>query len=276
LFISLLLLSLGALARIPISPEPAPQPVVRVALVSEQSSIAPGQELWAGVMFHLNSGWHIYWLNPGDSGEPPTVQWHLPAGFRAGQLLWPVPKRLQSFSAIDYGYEDQVLLMVPVRTPADLRPGDNVNIQATVQWVVCREVCIPGRQEVALALPIQHSAAPQSSELFEATRKQLPQPLPPGWRLSALSEKEDFVLSIRAGHAIERATFFPLVPEQIEDAAPQEVSPFAQGVRLKLRKSDRLLKPIANLKGLLALPSGKTYVIDVPVQAQSTVKRKSS
>jgi thiol:disulfide interchange protein DsbD len=274
LFISLLLLSLVAFARIPVSPEAGPPPVVRVALVSEPSSIAPGQEFWAGVKFHLNPGWHIYWLNPGDSGEPPTVQWHLPAGFRAGELAWPVPKRLQSFSAIDYGYEDDVLFMVPVRTPADLRPGDNVNIQATVKWVVCREVCIPGRQEVALAVPTTRTAAPQSSELFEAARRQLPQPLPPGWRISALSEKKHFVLSIRTGHVIERATFFPLVPEQIEDAAPQEVSPFAQGVRLRLRKSDRLVKPTADLKGLLALPSGKAYVIDAPVRAQSTVKRK--
>jgi thiol:disulfide interchange protein DsbD len=276
LFISLLLLSLVAFARIPVSPEAGPPPVVRVALVSEPSSIAPGQEFWAGVKFHLNPGWHIYWLNPGDSGEPPTVQWHLPAGFHAGQLQWPVPKRLQSFSAIDYGYEDDVLLMVPVRTPADLRLGDSVNIQATVKWVVCREICIPGHQDLALALPIQRTAARQSSELFEATRKQLPQSLPPGWRISALAEKEHFVLSIRAGHLIERATFFPLVPGQIEDAAPQGVSPLAQGVRLKLRKSDRLLKPIANLKGLLALPSGKAYVIDAPVRTQSTVKRKSS
>lgn len=59
----------------------------RTELIAEKDFIEPGQDSWVGLHFELESGWHIYWINPGDSGEPPRVQWHLPAGFQAGLSL---------------------------------------------------------------------------------------------------------------------------------------------------------------------------------------------
>ena len=269
-----LLLAFSVLAQ---AQSPAQLPsadVIRVALVGEQDYVAPGQGFWVGVRFNLDKGWHIYWINPGDSGEPPSVQWRLPSGFRADELRWPHPERLVSKYSTDYGYADQMLLLAFIHTPANLAPGAKVDLGGTVKWVVCREVCIPGKTDVALSLPVKRGAPPQPSTLFDDARRRIPEPAPAHWRIRARAEKDDFVLSIETGRPIAQATFFPLQPEQVENAAPQAASAFPGGVRLRLKKSGHLLKPIANLKGVIVFPSGKAYVIDAPVTANKDSKAK--
>ncbi|MDP9267986.1 MAG: hypothetical protein M3P27_06620 [Acidobacteriota bacterium] len=251
--------------------------MIRVALVGERDSIAPGQRSWVGVQFHLDKGWHIYWINPGDSGDPPRVEWRLPPGFQAGPLQWPHPERLVSKYAVDYGYADQMLLLAPIRAPANLAPGGKAEIAATVKWVVCREVCIPGKTDVALPLPIKQRPAspPPPNKAFEAARKRIPERPPAGWVTRARVEKDEFVLTIDTGQPIVESAFlplqfFPLQARQIENAAPQAASALPRGVELRLKKSEQLLRPIATLKGVIVLPSGKAYVIDAPVTTART------
>jgi thiol:disulfide interchange protein DsbD len=258
---------------------PAQQPspnVIHVALVSEQDSMAPGQEFWVGVRFQLEKGWHVYWINPGDSGEPPHIQWRLPAGFQAGESRWPHPERLVTKYSTDYGYADQMLLLAPIRAPGNLSPGSKAEIAATVKWVVCREVCIPGKTELALSLPVRRGAGPASNSMFSEARKKIPVPAPAAWRVRARSEKDDFVLTLETGQPIAQATFFPLQEQQVENAAPQRATVQPRGVRLRLKKSEHLLKPIASLKGVIVLPSGRAYVIDAPVSGARNSKTKKS
>src|SRR6476620_3363842 len=90
----------------------------RVELAARQASVNPGSDLQLGVHFILEPGWHIYWINPGDSGQPPSFEWQLPPGFTAGEIQWPRPERMQSSAELaDYGYHDDVLLMVPIHGP---------------------------------------------------------------------------------------------------------------------------------------------------------------
>ena len=69
-------------------------PHVNVSLVSEFASLQPGKPAWVGLRFQLEKGWHVYWANPGDSGEPPKVEWQLPPGFKAGDLQFPFPHQI--------------------------------------------------------------------------------------------------------------------------------------------------------------------------------------
>ena len=70
-----------------------PTPKGQVNLVSSAETVVPGQPLDVAFHFQLAEGWHIYWQNSGDSGQPPRVDWSLPSGFQAGGLRYPVPKR---------------------------------------------------------------------------------------------------------------------------------------------------------------------------------------
>jgi thiol:disulfide interchange protein DsbD len=238
-----------------------------IELVVETASIQPGHSFNAGLNFHLEPGWHIYWINPGDAGEPPRVTWRLPTGISARPISWPVPKALPAFSDMDFGYQDQVLLLVPMMASAGVGVAPT-DIAADVKLIVCREVCIPGKAQVELSVPVTSRAgAPNLSvlELFNAAKKQLPRSTPSAWKFKAAGQKDSFRLTGALGHPIKKAFFFPLESSQIENAAPQMVQPTTTGFAMTLKKSAQLLKPIGYLKGVL-LVEGTAYAITAPVQ----------
>ncbi len=267
-------------------------------LIARTPSIAPGQKLDLGLRFQLDKGWHIYWVNPGDSGEPPRVEWQLPAGLTAGPIEWPTPRRFESGTIVDYGYEDAVLLIVPLRVEANPRTQQPIRIDAKVKLLVCsHEMCVPGKAKLSLTLPIKsppmlnvhnnivRKQDVENEHLFAAASQSLPRPAPGNWKLSAADGNDSFVLSVNPGREIAarkitQAIFFPLAESQIENAMPQKLQPTAAGFRLTLRKSDRLLKPIARLQGVLVYSadhsdSKESYIIDVPISKSSAARSSS-
>jgi len=239
-----------------------------VDLVADVTSVQPGRPFWVGLHFRLESGWHIYWINPGDSGEPPRVKWDLPTGFAAGPLQWPAPRRIEDHSLIDYGYQNEVLLPVKIKPPAAIGTNSGIAINTTVNWLVCREICVPGRAMLSLTLPVQKGTpAPPSSlhSLFVKTRAAVPPAAPTAWKVTAGLEQRAFVLNVEMGKRQTEATFFPLEANQIENAAPQKVNPSARGFRLEMVKSDQLIKTPARLTGVLELTAGQGYFIEAPV-----------
>jgi DsbC/DsbD-like thiol-disulfide interchange protein len=248
--------------------QPSP-PHARAELLAKNAAAQPGAELEVGIRFSLEPGWHIYWINPGDSGQPPSLKWQLPAGFSAGEIEWPRPERMQPAAQLtDYGYHGDVLLPVMLRVPAGAAAGSTVQINADAKWLVCREVCIPEKAQLHLTLPVAARAqeSRDAAALFAKTEKLLPKAMPHTWKARAKSEKDDFVLSISAGRPISKAEFFPLDPDQIDNPAPQKLQPLPAGLKLTLKKSDLLTKPITVLRGVLALPDGIAYRIEAPVQ----------
>jgi DsbC/DsbD-like thiol-disulfide interchange protein len=277
-------------------------------LIASRPSIAPGQKLDLGLRFQLDEGWNIYWINPGDSGEPPRVEWQLPAGLTAGAIEWPTPRRFESGTIVDYGYENAVLLIVPLQAEANLPTQQPIRIDAKVRLLVCsHEMCIPGKAELTLTLPsksppmlnvhnnVMRKQDAENEHLFADTGESLPRPAPENWKFSAADANDSFVLSVNLGREIAareitQAIFFPQTESQIENAAPQKLQPTPIGFGLTLKKSDRLLKPIARLQGVLVFTadhpdsnhpdptrpdSNQSYIIDVPI-SESGAARSSS
>jgi|SRR5882672_1116009 len=239
-----------------------------VDLIAENQWIAPGRQAYFGLNFHLEKGWHIYWVNPGDSGQPPRVEWHLPEGLNSGEIDWPAPRRLGTSSIVDFGYEDAVMLLVPVRASSTLPTNQAVQLGAQLRVLICREICIPGKAQISLTLPIK-SMPPEvdarTRDLFTAARKSLPQREPGDWEFKVSDEKDSFILTAKLGRQTTQATFFPLEESLIDNSSAQKVVTVATGFQLTLRKSDQLLKPIKRLKGVLELSANEAYVIDVAV-----------
>lgn len=246
-----------------------------VELLSREASAVPGSEVLLGLHFVLESGWHIYWINPGDSGQPPAVNWHLPAGFTAGEIQWPRPERMQSSPTLaDYGYHGDVLLPVKLKVPSNATAGEVAKLAVEAKWLICREVCLPDRAQLKLVMPITPSAAvnPSTAQLFARAERLLPRPTPKSWKVTAKARKEDFLLSIDAGKPLARAEFFPLEPGQIDNAAPQKLQPTAWGARIAMKKSDLLLKPVSRLRGVLVLAGAQSYQFEAPVQTLAALK----
>src|SRR5688572_10776715 len=71
----------------------------------------PGKALTVALRLKSIPHWHTYWRNPGDSGQPTTIQWKLPQVWEAGAFQWPAPTRLPAGPLMNFGYEEEVLLL---------------------------------------------------------------------------------------------------------------------------------------------------------------------
>jgi len=249
-----------------------PIPHGTLELIAENQWVAPGHTLNLGLHFQLEKGWHVYWVNPGDS---PRLTWHLPPGITVGTMEWPTPRRLGTATIADFGYEDAVTLIVPIQAAASLPAKQPAQLAADVKVLVCREMCIPGKAQISLTLPIKSQPSPpdtSTSSLFAVARKALPQPAPRNWKFSLTDTKDSFVLSANIGRQITQAVFFPVAESQIDNAAQQKLEPEPAGFTVTLRKSDQLLRPIERLKGVLVLSADQSFSIDVPLTKSNAAK----
>ncbi len=228
----------------------------------------PGRTVWIGLLFDLDKGWHTYWVNPGDAGAPPRVQWELPSGFRAGDIRWPVPTRLATGTLVDYGYEGRVMLAIPLQIPASYNPGAPATLAADVRYMVCREVCIPARAHPTLTIPSRSGPTADAAvrrELFAKARDQWPKAMPTGWKAQATDQGDHLVLSIETGSRESQAVFFPLRENEIDNASSQTVTPTNCGVQISLNKSGRLTGAISVLHGVVVLAPSRIIEIAAPV-----------
>jgi thiol:disulfide interchange protein DsbD len=245
----------------------APVPHGTVTLISENSALSPQGQNWLGLHIVLEPGWHTYWVNPGDAGIKPKIAWKLPAGFQAGETAWPVPQRLPVDKLIDYGYEKDVTLLVPVRAMGNAATASAAEVAAQISIAVCKELCIPGKAAVSISLPVKANAgvpAAQNAAIFAAARNRLPKMLPAASKVTVADGKGEFVLTADLGKQGGKAMFFPLEEGQVDNVAAQKAEPSPKGVRLHLKKSADLNMPIARLKGVLDL-DGVAYQIDAAV-----------
>lgn len=253
----LLLFLLPLLA--PSLPAAASPQQVKVELLAEQASVQPGGIINVGVRFKIKKGWHLYWQNPGDSGQPPSITWSLPDDFTVGEIQWPNPQRLPGSKLADYGYKNEFLLIVPLKAPEKLKPGHMVRLSAKVRWLVCQEICLPGDAQVNLRVPVRKRVPSPNSHneyIFKTGRKKLPSDLPEGWHLYATLGAKDFRLAVETGSTLSKgasAVFFPLHPNTIENAAPQVFNPAGTSFSLSLKRSDQLAADVKNLEGLLVV-----------------------
>ena len=149
---------------------------VRAELVAHApQGAAPGQALWVGLKIVHQPHWHTYWKNAGDSGLPTTLEWTLPAGVTAGEIAWPAPKSIAIGTLTNYGYEDTVLLPVPLALGPNFRAGlsGDLEIKLKASWLVCRQECIPQDGSFVLRVPVLGSVALNGAD-FDTARATAP------------------------------------------------------------------------------------------------------
>lgn len=148
---------------------------VMTSMVADISSLESDRTFRLGIMFKMKPGWHIYWKNPGDSGLPTRVEYKLPENYLQGELLWPLPERFtRSGNITDYGYEDRVLLWKNIKVPDSYTPGTEIPVTANVNWVSCKEVCIPGNRKIKSVILPGNSRGINNRDLFDKWQKRLP------------------------------------------------------------------------------------------------------
>ncbi|MEI6081341.1 MAG: thioredoxin family protein [Verrucomicrobiota bacterium] len=115
--------------------------------------IQAGKPFTATVVLDLQPGFHTYWQYPGDSGLAPKVTWHLPEGWKAGPIEFAIPHQFsESGDMIVYGYEKQQLLRAVITPPKELPRNQTFEIKASLTWLACKELCVPGSADVELGV----------------------------------------------------------------------------------------------------------------------------
>ncbi|QHS51559.1 protein-disulfide reductase DsbD [Edaphobacter sp. 12200R-103] len=271
----------SAHAQIKVVGDGGPGPVkaqhLTVEMVSLAPSIAPGGTLDAGLVITLEDKWHVYWINAGDSGEPPHIKWTLPTGITAGKMQFPIPSRLPLGPLMDFGYEDEVAFPVKLTAAKNLKPGP-VHLDARVDWLVCREVCIPGKAHLGLNLTVdpKATATPQLVGALGEALGRIPKPLDPGMKASVTGGKSEFVLDLITGDKITDAEFYPYDQQLIENAGEQTVEPLNNGVRLRVPRSTETPKLPKQLRGVVKLDDETAFDVSAPVVAGEVPRRPGS
>ena len=239
---------------------------VHVQLVFRKAQLFPGAGDLGGLYFKLEPGWHVYWKNPGDAGEPPHIHWTLPEGVTAEPLQFTAPKRLPLGPLMDYGYENEALFPFRLVIAKSVKPG-TVVLHAKVDWLVCRGSCIPGKadleitQKILATVPVIEPDDGPGAGIWKRLAVLLPDALPSGDRVLFQPTKEGFRLTVETGQRELSATFFPEDQDILDNPAPQKITPTTNGLILDLKKDSNLFANPTQLKGVLELSGGRAYEI---------------
>ncbi len=132
---------------------------IAAALVVE-GPVEPGGSVTLAIHMRPAPGWHGYWLNPGDAGLGMRLHWTLPQGFTAGEPDYPVPKTLLISGLMNHVYDREHAVLVPLRAPANARPGNVIPVTLDARWLACTdEVCVPEQGRLTAQVRIGQQGA---------------------------------------------------------------------------------------------------------------------
>ncbi|MEY2510478.1 MAG: hypothetical protein QOE26_1241 [Verrucomicrobiota bacterium] len=199
--------------------------LVQAKLLADVTAVVPGKPFTVGLLLHMVPNWHTYWKFPGDAGIPTEIKWKLPEGWKAGEIQWPIPLKLDEPGDIQiYGYHDEVLLMQEITPPASLKDS-SVQLAADTNWLVCEKICIPGSASLKLDLPVATESAPANEEIFSRYRRSLPQnwPDPKVARANWKRQGPELQLTVEstALASYPAADFFPLPDPSVVVSHPK-------------------------------------------------------
>lgn len=251
---------------------------VQASLVAADAAIQPGHDVLVALHLVHDPHWHTYWVNPG-TGLATTIKWDLPEGWKAGPIEWPAPHVLRDRTGaiIGQGYDGDVLLPVVLTPPANLAAGSTVTLNATSDWLMCEDVCVPGSAKLTLTLPVDAATpAPDANwgDKVRAVAAQLPR-TDAHWSVSAMRNAKTATLIVHPAdgfsHEPKELWFFS-EDGLIAYDQPQKVTPDASGgYRVTLSISEegpqdakRLVGVLVSENGWLADGSLRGLKIDAP------------
>lgn len=267
-------LTLGATGALPV---PAP-PEVEVTAIPEFASIAPGGALRVAVRLDIPDGYHISWVNPGETGLPTTIAWRAPRGVSVGETEWPFPEREETEGIVGHVYRGVVVVFTRFTVDSSAPRGTAV-LRAELRWGICGANCVPQRKTIEASLPVRAQVGEITSQwrTVASSLERLPTPST-GLEVHGVASEERVRLTI-AGSALDQpsagtATFFP---QSSGAAVVVPVERSAGGVALTLparalpAQPRRLTGVLVGDRPWLAGSGRRALTIDVFVRAADQV-----
>ena len=172
----LLLCSASAAQATELLSTPVENEITTATLIASSNVLVRDKTLWIGLHLDMPDDWHTYWINPGDTGLAAKVTPNLPVGVTLGPIHWPVPERVETAGLINFGYHDEVLLLMPLTLDPNVE-SDAVEVTLKADWLVCKDICIPESANLSLTLPVADAGEATLSPRFARAVAGLPAPL---------------------------------------------------------------------------------------------------
>ena len=258
-------LAMVAAFALPAQAAPVQTGHIEAELVARDAGVTPGGTTYVALRQKIQKGWHTYWRNSGDSGEATQINWTLPAGWTAGEIVWAPPTRQPTGPLMNYGYQGEVLLPVAITAPKSARPGETITLKAAASFLVCEEICVPEDAILTLDLPVV-AAAPQPDPRWGPAVAKALDAAPKPAALTATFARNAGGLSLAVtgaplkGADLADAYFYPFKSTVIDHAKPQGIERGAEGLTLALTPGYDFTKGTAPkaLDGVLSL-GGQAY-----------------
>jgi thiol:disulfide interchange protein len=242
-------------------------PRLEARLVSEGEGLpAAGGTVTLGLLQVMQPGWHTYWRNPGESGEPTTMAWSVPPHFAVSDIKWPHPERIPFGELANYGYSNRVLLPVEITVPAGLLPAAQVTFRVEATWLACKDICVPESATLELVLPVVAGApAPDARWQADFTRARAAEPARQGPYEGRFDVKDGTVTLFvvpKAGETLppQGVQFFPFAKGQFKASTEQKPEAAEGGIVIRVPAGWRLRdagqrEKATELDGVLVVPA---------------------
>ncbi|MGB1556471.1 MAG: protein-disulfide reductase DsbD family protein [Oceanococcaceae bacterium] len=231
----------------------AEQPHVRAELLADVQALRAGQSFRASVRLEPEAGWHTYWINPGDSGLATRLEWNLPAGLEAGPLQWPFPERESLGPLTNYGYAHAHDLISRIQTAQ--RPGSAVlPLRVQAEWLVCKEICIPGSAVLGLDIPYAEQSIDSIHKAsLDASQSRVPQREDWPARFAIEDKALRLHLPEEAVQGAKQVELFPLTPEILANADIPQLRRAEGGLWMQQALSEYFAGPPQSLEMVAVL-----------------------
>jgi thiol:disulfide interchange protein DsbD len=148
---------------------------LKVSIITECDKLPANGRFSAGILFELQPEWHLYWVNPGDAGLAPKIEWQLPDNISVSDIQWAFPHHMDTDGISSLGYSEQLLLPVFMQTSS---AQNKINLTAEVQWLVCKDICIPGKANLTQTFDTAEACQLNShKKLFTEWQSNIPIPM---------------------------------------------------------------------------------------------------
>jgi thiol:disulfide interchange protein/DsbC/DsbD-like thiol-disulfide interchange protein len=258
------------------------QAQVKASLVAAETSLQPGRPFTVALRLEHEPHWHTYWINAG-TGYATSLEWQLPPGWTAGPIEWPTPHVVRDTAGniAGNGYENDTLLPVTLTPPADTKPGETITLRATAEWLMCKDVCKPGKADVSVTLPVS-ADQPKPNESTRAAFAAIPSPAPADdLTFTATRSGKTITLAIDGPRAAQLAKPHVFTSDAfVQYDQPQKADTSAARLTLTLPVSPSYDGNGEKLLGVLAYtnPSGahRGLTLDVPLANSSATSVSGS
>lgn len=172
----------------------------RIQLVTAVNAVVPGEDFYVGLVLDHEPGFHTYWRGPGIVGVATLLEWDLPDGFEAGNILWPPPKVTDMAGIAANGYETETCLLTKIVVP-DTIAGETIDLKVKCAWMACATSCHPGMQDFSLSIPVNRSGEPvgpdvRVKKMFKKVLASIPPQAPEDWTVGVSLKGTNITLRV--------------------------------------------------------------------------------